>query len=215
MTIKPHQPPEDSVREAVSGLGLARAARSRGLHLNAESFHLESEQADDLKLPHPVYFAGLSDMSQQGWLARSRLVAWRYIVGRPGGPQAVVDVGYLHKAGAHKFNSVCYGIAGSETMRIHDQFAELLRLDRDKQFEMRALIIPALSISTIWFKADASGEDILFVMGVTRPGNNVEDLSERMSADQFEEKLTRLAEQKIRKLSALNNPLFEVAGYKE
>ena len=152
------KPPAGSEKILQQGLRAVHAARSAG----AEGGKGPAAPAPDAFMrPHPVYELGLEELAAGKGLGAARLVAWRYLLVADNRITEAAEL-YPDAHGRSQFGAVTTGFAaGAEhALTLLEQTPETQQRD----YEVRALRVPALYVMAFWLKDKQGGEDRLIVL---------------------------------------------------
>lgn len=148
-------PPADGTKVLKQGLQELSAASSIGAAAKAPA-------GAQVMAPHPVYELGLADLDAGKGLASACLTGWRYLLVAG---QNIVQAAELSEpppgGGPLQFNSLTTGHAHS--MEAVFEKAENLPEVAGREYEIRALRVPALYVMALWLK-DLQGDEDRFLL---------------------------------------------------
>jgi hypothetical protein len=133
--------------------------------------------------PQQIYALGLDDIVVRKNLEDVKPVAWEFLMGRATGPAIAVAVRHPHTGQEPKVTSLMRGPLIAQAIQATHMVQKLRQVQR-RNYELRRLRIPALSIGAFWLKSLDGGDD--FVV----PYQTVADELEPRTAYPMDEFLT-------------------------
>lgn len=109
--------------------------------------------------PQQIYTLGIDDIVVRKNLRDASPVAWEFLMGKASGPAIAVCVGHPRRGQPPKMTSLRIGREIAKAIQATHMVEKLPQV-QDRDYELRRLRIPALSIGAFWLKSLDDGDDL-------------------------------------------------------